>query len=86
MLVGDVLVVAPAAMTKIGADRVNPLSRANDHLPQLRPIEAFPALNDFGLDLLSVNRERYENDFCVEATDAGSAECDVVNVQSDPWT
>ena len=80
MSVGDMLVVAASAMTKIRADRVNPLGRGNDHLPELRSIKAFSAFDDFGLDSFPVDRERYKNNFSVEPADAGASERDIMNV------
>jgi hypothetical protein len=83
MKIGDMLVIAAAATTKIRANRVNPLVGANGYLSKLRPIKALPVLNDFGFDLFSIDRKRYENDFSVEPTHACSAEPDVMNLESD---
>ena len=83
MTVGDVLVVAASAMTKIRADRLDPLSRANDHFSELGPIKALFTFNHLDLDLFAIDRERYENDFPFKASHAGSAERDVINVKSD---
>ena len=83
MMVGDVLVVTASATTKIRADRVDPLGRADDHVLELGPIEAFLVFDHFGLDSFSIDRERDENDFSVDPANAGSAERDVMNVKSD---
>ena len=83
MTVGDVLVIAASALTKIRADRVDPLSRANDHLSELGPIKALFAFDHLGLDPFPIDCERYENDFPFEASYAGSAERDVINVKPD---
>ena len=80
MRIGDMLVIAASAMTKIRADRVNPLGRGNDHLPKLRSIKAFSVFDDFGLDSFSVDRERDENNFSVESAYSGASERDIMNV------
>ena len=80
MTVGDMLVIAAAALAKIRADRVNPLGRANDHLPELRAVETFSVFNDFGLDSFPIDRERDEDNFSVEPSYPCAPERDVMNV------
>ena len=79
-MVRDVLVVTASATPKIRADRANSLDRADDHVPESRPIEPFPAFDHLGLDAFSIDRERDENDFSVDPANAGSAERDIMNV------
>ena len=81
--VGDVLVIAASAMTKIRAKRVDPLSRVNDHLSELGPIKALFTFNYLGLDLFPIDRERDKNNFPILTAHAGSAEGDAMNVKSD---
>jgi hypothetical protein len=80
MMVGEVLVITASATPKIRADRANALDRADDHVPESRPVEAFPVFEHFGLDAFSIDRERDENDFSVAPANAGSAERDIMNV------
>ena len=79
-MVGDVLVITASATPEIRADRANPLDRADDHVPESCPIEAFLVFDHFGLDAFSIDRERDENDFAVDPANAGSAERDVMDV------
>jgi hypothetical protein len=83
MMVGDVLVVAASATTKIRADRANSLVRVNDYLSEPCAIKALFVFNHFGFDSFPINRERYEDDLPLEAADAGSTEGDVTNVKPD---
>lgn len=79
-MVGDMLVIAPSAMTKIRADRVNSLGRCSVHLPEHRPIEAFPVFDHFRFDSFSIDREWDENDLSIEPAYPGSSKCDVMDV------
>jgi hypothetical protein len=80
VIVSDMLVIAASAMAEIRANGVNPLVRGNDHLPKPRSIEVFSAFDDFGLNQLTVDRERNEDDFSIEPTYAGASERDIMNV------
>jgi hypothetical protein len=80
MMVSDVLVIAASALTKIRAERLNPLGRANDHPTEPGSIEAFSVFYYLGLDSFSIDGEWDKNDFSVEPSDPGAAKCDVLNV------
>jgi hypothetical protein len=73
-------------MTKIRADRINPVERGNGHLLQLGSIKAFPAFDDPRLHSFAIDREGYENDFPVVTANAGATERDIMNVEQDRRT
>jgi hypothetical protein len=79
VVVSDMLIVAPSAMTKIFADWVNPIRRRNNHSAELGPIEPFASFNYFCGDLLSIDCERDKNSLTVHASDPFATKRNVMN-------
>jgi hypothetical protein len=67
-------------LTKIGAERLNPVGRANDHPVELGSIKGFSAFYELDLNSFSIDGERDENNFPVEPSDPGTSKRDVMNV------
>jgi hypothetical protein len=80
MIVGDMLVIASPASAEVGTDRLDAVDRPQDNFLELRPVKAAPALDQFSFDPFTVYSTRYKNDFSVDPTDTGAAECDVMDV------
>jgi hypothetical protein len=56
------------------------VDRSQDNFLELRPVKAAPVLDQFSFDPFPVYSTRHKNDFSVDPTDAGAAECDVMDV------
>jgi hypothetical protein len=80
MIVRDMLVVASPAPAEVGTDRLDAVDGPLDNFLELRPVKAAPALDQFSFNPFTVYGTRYKNDFSVDPTDAGAAECDVMDV------
>jgi hypothetical protein len=80
MIVGDMLVIASPASAEVGTDRLDAVDRPQDNFLELRPVKAAPALDQFSFDPFTVYGALYKNNFSADPTDAGAAECDVMDV------
>src|ERR1700757_3339456 len=80
MIVGDMLVIASPASAEVGTDRLDAVDRPQDNFLELRPVKAAPVLDQFSFDPFPVYSTRHKSDFSINPTDAGAAECDVMDV------
>jgi hypothetical protein len=79
VVVSDMLIIAPAAMTEIFADWIGSISGGDNHRVKPATIETFPSFDYRCIDLLPIHGERDKNRLSVNASDTFSAKCNVVN-------